>query len=230
MKSNKRVCVLAISVLTILFGSCALSDAPGVNVRTTITSSGNGIAKVRVYIEGPDGRIVDAALVQLSESSGTCELLPFDATACLYETSRTIPADGLFFVSVRSVLMEQTYERTISHLPVGTNPVVTVFADAQGNSVLNGEVLDRTSGLQIAWESLGDDIVYSLTIRTATSVYHAVNTRALTVLIPEYIVPAAGTCYLSLSAQRIDGDPLFETADYHSVASSGSTYVYANFD
>lgn len=210
------------------FAACDQSgetDDSDVRVRTLIESTGTADAEVTVTVEGPDGNAVSGAVVLVRDSANTVSILPFDYEICSYTGAREVLPDGVFVVCVKSALLEKDYERSITHVQLVTKPELIEFRDQSGNSVLEGSALNGSEPLQIAWNSLGDGVVYIVSLRTAVTVYYKASTEACTYQVPADTLSVESDYYIDIQAQKILGDPLYSDEDYYSASCSGSTYV-----
>lgn len=224
----KLRCSYILCLVAILFASCEQdgdSLVGNARVRTLIESTGTGGAEISVTVEGPDGNAVSGAVVLVGDSAKSVSVLPFDYESCSYTGKHDILADGMFTIRVKSALLEADYERSIRHVQLGTKPTVVEFRDQSGNSVMEGDSLMGSEPLQIAWNSLGEDVVYIITLRTATTVYYKTSTEACSCQIPAGTLKVGSDYYVDIQAQIILGDPLYSEEDYYSASCSGSVNV-----
>ncbi len=224
----KRRWASILFIVSLLFASCERegdSLAGNARVRTLIESTGTGGAEISVTVEGPDGNAVSGAVVLVGDSAKSVSILPFDYETCSYTGTRDVLADGVFTICVKSALLDDDYERSIRHVQLGAKPSVVEFRDQSGNSVLEGDALLASEPLQIAWESLGEGVVYVITLRTATTVYYKISAESCACQIPADTLTAGSVYYADIQAQVILGDPLYSEEDYYSASCSGSVYV-----
>jgi hypothetical protein len=173
-------------------------------------------------VEGPDGNSVSGALVTVSDETNKATILTYDSNACAYGADMEEPeADMTYTVELVTMLLDSPITREIPYSGLSKKPDVTVFQDASGNSVLNGQGLSGNAHFQIAWASCGTGVVYQLAVKAALKTVYATSTNAETVTIPAGDIPT-GIYTLEISAQRIYGDPYFKEADYCSLSSSKS--------
>jgi len=205
--------------------SCAQGVSSKTNVRTTIVSSAAGQAAVSVVVEGSGGNALTGSLVQIKDSSNSVTNLVFDSDTCAYKGNVNVLSDGLFCVTVQSILLDAEYSRYITHTQIADKPQIVEFRDATGNSVLSGASLRNDEIIQVSWTSDAQDTQYTLSFRTATAIYYSVTTTAKTIQIPANAFSVGRNYYLEIKAQRIRGDPMFKTSDYCSIANSGSSSV-----
>ena len=114
-----------------------------------------------------------------------------------------------------------------SHLNsrLDSKPVVTNFSDSGGNNVLSGKSLINTNEIQISWDSVkADNVVYQVIIRNSLSAKWLASVKSNYVIIPVNSLEP-GTYYLTINAQNIYGDVLFETYNYYSVSNCSSASI-----
>ena len=189
-----------------------------VNIRCSIVPSTSGYIKCSAFIEGPSGDNVSGALINVTDSYKQVSQLLYDTGSSSYSARIEENTDTYNF-EITSVLLHGTKHIHVPYTMILKSPGVTVFQDSNGNSVLSGQNLDRGLPVQIAWSNCGADVSYQLAVKTALRTVYAVTTNAETIIIPENLLPM-GTYTLTISAQKIHGDPLFKTADYYSLSNS----------
>ena len=221
----RRHCLFFVPALLCCLLSCAQGVSNKTNVRTTIVSNAAGQAAVSVTVEGNDGNSLTGSLVQINDSSNSVTNLAYDSDACAYKGNVGVLSDGLFCVTVRSVLLDSEYVRYITHTPLTEKPQIVEFRDASGNSVLSGAALRGDEAIQVSWTGDSSGTQYLLAFRTATATYYSLTTNANMMQIPAKTLTSGRNYYLEIKAQRIGGDPLFKTADYCSIANSGTSNV-----
>lgn len=205
--------------------SCAQSAPYETKVRSTLISTGANQVSVSVSVEGPDGNALTGALVQIKDSSNCVNNLGFNSESYVYKGNAAILPDGVFRISITSILMSSVYSRDILHTPIVEKPQIIEFRDVSGSSVLSGGTMHNNEVIQISWNSMANDIQYIVSCRTPTSVCYTLTTNTSTMQIPANTFTPGRNFYLEIKAQRILGDPMFQKADYCSVANSGVTNV-----
>jgi hypothetical protein len=224
-----RVCILLIFCgLSSCKHYTLLDTGQKVQVRTTVTASGSGSVQCTVCVEGPNGESVSGALVVLWDETNKAAMLSYDSSTCTYSTAvEEQEGETMYTIEVATILLDAPVVQKIPYAGLSKKPDITVFQDAAGNSVLNGQTLSKNTPLQIAWTSCGNGIVYQLAVKTALKMIYAISSNAETVTIPADIIPA-GVYTLEILAQKISGDPNFKKADYCSTSSSKSLGITFN--
>jgi hypothetical protein len=212
-------------LVVFIFASCRYPSGDSsekdrsLTVRTVISSSGGaGTADLTVYTENGKGDVVTGAIVLAATNTGSVSRIAFNPETYSYNTKTEIPSDGVFKFSVQSSLVEDKIKYSITHIPLKSAPCITIFRDAEGKSVLEGERVSASEDIQIAWDSVYSGTVYKVSIKTALLTIYSVSTKALQVTVPAAVLSQNKTYYAQIEAQYINGDPLFETADYYSVS------------
>ena len=128
-------------------------------------------------------------------------------------------------IKVKSNIIGDTYKIIVPHFRLDSKPVVTNFSDSEGNNVLSGKSLINTNEIQISWDSIkADNVVYQVIIRNSLSVKWLASVKSNYVIIPANSLES-GTYYLTINAQNIYGDVLFETYNYYSVSNCSSASI-----
>jgi len=214
-------------ILLMLFSSCEEPKKEEEKIETvlifpriSIVSQNTNIADVTVEIEGYDGNLVSGAVVLVSNNSNGILKCNYDFYTGSYFCKYPIPANGIINVSIDSILSSYTLNYTIPHRQIVSKPVINVFEDSDGCSVLMGMPVDFLRTVQIGWTSSGEGIVYQITIRSALQTLYQASTESLTHIIPGGIVDVSPgqIYYIQINAQRIIGDPFFKTSRIYSAA------------
>ncbi|GHU54637.1 hypothetical protein FACS189442_1170 [Spirochaetia bacterium] len=191
-------------------------------------SQNSGMAAINVYLEGPDGNLVSGAVVMASNNQNAALKINFDAAAGSYKCDYPIPADGIIKITVRSVLLDNPVNLTIEHKPINIKPVLQIFEDSAGNSVLGGQSLRRSSPIQIAWNSCGTGTVYQVLVKTAFQTLFSAATDGLSLEIPAETIPAGNGYAVQVIAQNIAGDPFFQRSNYYSCSAMTGNNISFN--
>jgi hypothetical protein len=178
------------------------------------------------FVEGPRGESVSGALVNVSDSSNQITQLAYDYNSGSY-SGRIEENTGTYIFGIRSLLLDEPRRIAVPYTAITRSPSVMVLQDSEGNSALNGEYLNAGLPIQAAWSSSGSGIVYQISVRTPLRTFYAVSTNAETITIPGNAIPQ-GTFTLGISAQKIYGDPSFETSDYYSLSNSATVGMSFN--
>jgi hypothetical protein len=155
-------------------------------------------------------------------------MLSYDSNTCTYGTAvEEQGGETMYTIEVATILLDNPIVQKVPYSELSRRPDITVFQDAAGHSVLNGQAISKETPLQIAWTSCGTGIVYQLTVKTTIKTIYAISSNAETVTIPADIIPS-GLYTLEILAQKIYGDPYFKEADYCSTSSSKSMGISFN--
>lgn len=223
---------LATSVLLIVLTislCCGCEHRQAMRIRTTVESSStSSAANANVYLEGPDGNAITGALVLAMTSDNIVTKLDFDTVSYCYRT-KTLPLSETqeYRFTVQSNVKRSAVSYTIPHRFLSTIPIVTLFEDSAGHSVLSGASLDPTSTTLIAWQPATDDCVYQVSIKDAFQTVYSTSTLGTSVQIPPGTF-TRGIYYLEVIAQSLFGDPTFQTKDYYSTSTCPSSKVRFN--
>jgi len=188
--------------------------------RISIVSQNTNIADVNVEIEGFDGNLVSGAVVLVSNNINGVNKCAYDPTTGSYNCKFPIPTDGIIKITIKSVLSPVPFTYSIFHQQIINKPIINVFEDSAGASVLLGTSLDFLKDVQIGWTSCGEEIVYHISIKSSLQTIYETSTESLTHFIPggTIIFSPGQIYYLQINAQRIIGDPFYQKNNYYSAA------------
>ena len=189
------------------------------SVRAIVQSEKNEESLIKVFVENKDGNAVTAASVICIDKNNRAYFLEFDAAKYYYWTQAVLPDNGNIRIRVHTNAATDTLTLTVPHYKLSKAPPITVFQDESGKSVLKGEAISSQKTIQIAWEPLGAECVYTVEIKTALSSVYSCSSTAAQLTIPAHTLTAHKQYRIIITAQRIAGDPLLEKASYYSVSS-----------
>jgi hypothetical protein len=184
---------------------------------------------VTIELEGSDGNLISGAVVMVYNNVNGVMKCGYDALTGTYTTKYPIPADGIFNISVKSALASDPAVYQIYHDRITNKPVINVFEDSSGSSVLLGQAIDCKRDIQVGWNSSGTNITYQITVKSSLRTLYETSTAGLTMMIPGGFInaPTGQIYYIQITAQRISGDPFFRSANYYSVAiTNGETLSF----
>jgi len=219
MKKLLKFLFISISVLILVScnGTPAEEDIKGLTVKVSAVSKNNGNIQFNVYPENKYGMIANGASVGVIDSNNTFTSLPFNSTSqCFTDTVDSTSSE--FTIKVKSALSDEIVSVTVPHKKLEEKPVVTSFSDLSGNDMLAADKINSTEDVVLAWEDMGENVTYIITVMTSAVTVFVKSTNALTIEIPAGTLSPSTMYYLKITAQRIVGDPIFETADYYSVS------------
>ncbi|MGI5101309.1 hypothetical protein [Treponema vincentii] len=189
------------------------------SVRAVIQSDKNEESIIKVFVENSDGNAVTAASVICIDKNNRAYSLEFDAAKYYYWVQAVLPDKGDIGIRVHTNAAADILTLTVPHYKLAQDPSITAFQDDAGQSVLKGEALSSQKAIQIAWEPLGEECVYTVEIKTAFSTVYSVASTAAQLVIPANALAMHKQYRLVITAQRIAGDPLLEKFPYYSVSS-----------
>ena len=226
---NVKKILYSMLVSLILLSSCKniqnSENDSHLNARVKITSEYNKNIEFNVYLENESGQSVNCAVVSVKSSSGVSLILEFDNNIQCYKGSMNGIDNDNYEIKVKSNIIGDTYKIIVPHSRLDSKPVVTNFSDSGGNNVLSGKSLINTNEIQISWDSIkADNVVYQVIIRNSLSVKWLASVKSNYVIIPANSLES-GTYYLTINAQNIYGDVLFETYNYYSVSNCSSASI-----
>lgn len=223
MKIFKSVPILFLSIL--FFAGCE-SSIENQNLRASAVSVNGDDIVFRVYPENSSGDIMTGSLVTVTNSENEVLLLEFDNDSQCYISSFDGLESDIYNIKVISAAYKEAACIQIPHLRLTKAPTIVSFSDSMGNSVLSGKSINSQSAVSCAWNSLGNGIVYQVSIKTVLSRIWTGSTSACNIEIPKGTLTAGKTYYLYLTAQKICGDPYFSLPYYSfsSITSSAVTF------
>lgn len=228
---NKKILLTSLTLIIqlFIFSSCNFLQKEQIRVRACATSKNGSELQFTVYPENSSGNIINGAIIIVRDETNIVTHLTFDNSSQSYIGS--VPnnenSEMKFFVEVDSILSNEIITIEIPHLKLTSKPILTDFSDSEGNSVLSAETLNSDKDILIAWESLGENIVYTVSINTSANTIWTKSTNANSVSIPAKTLNN-GIYFLKISAQKIYGDPLFRDTNYYSVSEiSGSNFSFS---
>jgi hypothetical protein len=188
-------------------------------------AAGTNAVKATVVVEGRDGNSLSGAVVTVTDRYNSLLPLAYESSSCTY-TGMLDEFEGEteYIIEVTSITFDTPVKLTVPYTSLSDSPRTTVFHDAQGNSVLNGQPLLASQPIQIGWSLCGDDVVYQAAIKTALKTPYTVTTTAGTVTIPANTL-TAGAYMLEITAQKIHGDMYFRSVPYYAVSAITSPLV-----
>jgi hypothetical protein len=197
-------------------------------VRAALKSSGNGSIKVTVYVEGPDGNALSGSVVTIRDEENFILPLSYVSANCSYNgVMEDRGGYTPYVVEVEGVLFSTPFELTVPYTAFSRKPNVTVFQDAEGNSVLGGQSIVSNRPVQIGWSLCGDGVVYQISFKTSLTTIFSASTGAGAVTIPANIL-TPGYYVLEITAQKIHGDLYFKSAPYCAVSVANASMVSCN--
>ncbi len=216
---------LILGVLAVVFATACTLDVPDFAVRVVLEHVSGSSAAVKVFVEGADGRSLDAAKVLVIVPSGVSMLLNYAQASACYAGQLPSPEQGSYIVSVQSITSKNPLELTIPFVPLSVTPEISEIADDLGVSYSQGGNPSAARAINISWSAASGATSYLLRVmKNVTTVWSTV-TSGTSCLIPAGAI-TSGTCSWSVEAQSISGDPLLGTAPYYTVSSiKGATVV-----
>jgi len=235
-KRMKNLLFYAIAVLLLL--SCG-EDPQSITVnvhteneyyksRISIEGISGGLVQFNVIIEGSNGNAITGAKVIASDFMNRTKILYFNSNTYSYTgTMQDIREVNIYTIYIESALLNDRMVVNVPYLQFQNKPAITVLRDESGSSALSGVSVNGRQNIQVAWSTSGINTVYQVSIRTSLQILYTVVTEDMTVTIPENTLEP-GSYLVSIRAQKICGDPLFNGFNYYSVSAENSMDVAFN--
>jgi hypothetical protein len=228
MKPKPTALFLIVPIVIACANTVQETPRPEPRVRAALKAAGSGTVKAAVTVEGPDGNALSGAIVNIRDNRNIITPLNYETAACAYTgTMEEYEGSTAYSIEVSSVTLSTPLKITVPYTAITETPNVTVFQDACGNSVLNGQSLLASQPIQIGWTSCGGDTTCQITIKTAIKRFYSVSTTASVITIPANTLPP-GSYFLETTVQKIHGDIYFNTAPYYSMSAAASPLVACN--
>lgn len=224
MKKIKHV-FFAVAVIVAIFTSGCTLAVPDFAVRTVFEHVSGSSAAVKVFVEGADGRSLDAARVLVIVPSGASMLLNYAQASACYTGQLPSPEQGSYTVSVQSITCKTPLELTIPFIPLSAAPEISEIADDLGVAYSQGGNPSAARAINVIWSAANGATSYLVRVmKNVTTVWSTV-TYGTSCLIPAGAI-TSGTCSWSVEAQSISGDPLLGSEPYYTVSSiKGATVI-----
>jgi len=231
-KNKQFFSILFLIFITIILHNGCKNDLSNIQiqirVRASFRSSAADTIQAKVYVEGPDGNAVSAAVVTVKNNLNMVTQFDYNSSTYSYNANLEEPLDSSnYIVEVSTVLSGDIISLIVPYSKLTNMPNVTVFQDAAGNSALHGQSLTSTQPIQIGWAESGEGVVYRVTLKTMLRTVYAVSTEARTVTLSPNTLPS-GSYLLEISAQKTHGDIYFRSAPYSSVSFLSAPMVSCN--
>ncbi len=215
---KKKICSIFLLMFVII--SCKQGNVKKVNARVFIESNKNSESIIKVFLEDIYGNTLTGAKIICVDKNNRASLLDFDALKYYYWAETELPSFGNVKFYIKSNALNKSLLLTIPHEKIISKPKLIVFQDSDAKSVLKGENLSAQKEIQIAWESMGDNCVYTVEIKTSLSTVYSYASTASNIIIPANTLKTNKNYYLVITAQKYSGDPLFERFNYYSFSST----------
>ena len=226
IKSRGSFWLLLLCVLLPIHNGCKNLHTAGTtnrnvkpSVRAIVQSDKNEESLIKVFVENKDGNAVTAASVICIDKNNRAYFLEFDAAKYYYWIQAVLPDNGDISIRVHTNAATDILTLTVPHHKLSKAPLITVFQDEAGKSVLKGEAISSQKTIQIAWDPLGEECVYTVEVKTAVSTVYSCSSTAAQLSVPAHTLTTHKQYRLVITAQRIAGDPLLEKTPYYSVSS-----------
>lgn len=215
----KKCYFLVILVILFIFVSCKTDVEHSVlHEKILLKTDKNNSSEVKIILEGKDGNCVDGAFVAIKSDKNDYSILEYNSDLrCYYENFEFGSLENINFV-IDSVLLERKKEVMVPHFLLEKKPVLTVFSDSEGNSVLQGKSINSESEIQIAWDYPVENCLYKVSISSSLETMYKTSTKSQTVFVPKNVLQSGKFYYLKIEVQKSSGDILFEKDNYYSVS------------
>ncbi len=209
----------------IIFTSCQNNIEETFKVRVAAVSDNTEYITFNVYPENSQGNIVSGAVVTITDESNAVHLLPFSSGNQVYTETIEGTNSSVYTVQVSSNCISQPRIIKILHTVLTEKPALTVFNDSDGNSALAGNELQSNKEIQLAWKSLGENVVYNVSIKSTLKTVFSKSTEIPLVIIPANTLKENSNYTVYITAQKIYGDPVFLKDDFYSASSITSSGI-----
>ncbi len=214
--------IIVICFLILSFVSCKQNhdDLKKVNARVFIESDKNTESIIKVFLEDRFGNALTGAKIICVDKNNRASLLEFDALKYYYWVKTELPSLGDVKIYIQSNALKKEKKLVVPHEKILKLPKLIAFQDISGKSVLKGEDISSQEDIQIAWESMGANCIYTLEIKTSVDTVYSYATNACNIIISSNTLKANKNYYLVLTVQKYSGDPLFKNYNYYSLSST----------
>ncbi len=213
-------------IVLIILTSCKFDkEEENFKIRVSAISENSSDITFKVYPENAQGNIVSGAVVTVTDSLNIVHLLPFSFSNQVYSETIENTSNSEFTIQVASNCISQRRTIKIPHQTLTQKPSISIFNDSDGNSALSGKELKSNQEIQLAWNNLGENIVYNVSIKSTLKTVFTKSTEVPFIIIPENTLESNKNYTVFIKAQKINGDPFFLKYDYYSVSSITSSGI-----
>lgn len=223
---KKSVITIFLSLLFIFLGCSNINQNEQViRTRTMIESSKSSFAYLKVYLENSGGNAISGALVTVRNNQNGVAVIPFDTEKSCYSIETPIPVDEIFHIRIDSLASTKIIEYSIPHRQLITGAFVTTFRDSAGNSVLSGQSIQKDLDIQLTWNSVLENAVYTVAVKTPFETVYQISTKQTSVVISAHTLKPRDDYYIQICTQIIFGDPTFQKYNYYSASCFASNNI-----
>ena len=217
--------ILITALLTLL--SCSTTPSlPAVNrIRVSLSAEAGHPLNAAVYEEGKDGNAVTGSLVQVLDPGGSTTLLSFSTASGAY-TGNPPALDGKYKVVVNS-LAYGIKTNVLTYHPLSRQPEVLDISGSDGASAMTGAALSKSNTIAVSWNPVTQATVYQMRVIQSGSLVFQGTTSNTTYIIPAGTL-STGSLTLSIRAQYIGGDALFNSTNWYALSWCDSDSVFAS--
>lgn len=206
--------------IILLFYSCEFTS--NLSIRVVFEHNYGGSLLIEVLVENYQGFSLNGADVIVIDSNNQASLLEYDSTICRYVTTLSSPAEGPYYIQVRSSVINEDYSIEIPFIPIEEKPVISDIGDSSGQSTISGDSLDSTKSILVTLASDIEDVIYILYIYNSESLIYSTSSIDSNISIPEGTL-STDSYSAVIEVQSLYGDPLLTEYNYYSVSSSVSS-------
>ena len=226
MRRKRIVKFIFISFFIFILSSC--TDPAGYLIRVRLESTAFDNPTISVNVEGIDGDAIESALVRVTDPGNRVYILNYLSEYGAYQKVLESRLSGLYILHVDSILDDTSRVMEFQHKIIATEPTINSITDTVGNNTLNGDSVNSSNIINIAWTDLGSDIVYAISINSGINTIYQTTSSTSSCIIPENTLPATANLTVSISAICQFGDPELRTENFYSVNSiDGSPYAFS---
>lgn len=222
---KNKVSIFLLFFVFLIFSCKSQTEEKVINEKISVKTGTDNVSEIKVILEGKDGNCVDGAFVAIKSSENDYSVIDYDGTQhCYYSNIEIVTENEILFV-IDSVLLPERNEVSVPYTKLSEKPVITVFSDEEGNSILKGQHVKSSSELQLSWNYPIEDCVYKVSISSSAEVVYAVSTKSMTVYIPEGTLQPNKIYFAKIQVQKSSGDITFEKEGYYSVCVKDSENI-----
>jgi len=188
-------------------------------------SSFNTSMTLRAWIESTEGMSLNGGMVYAVDPSSEVIYLDYDSTRSSYVGQKSSPQSGDYQIVFQSAVA-QTKVQKVTFQPILGSPELVSITDSSGNSAFLGQTLNTGDDILIVWKPLLGASIYSIKVLDGLKVVFGGNSIESFFTIPHDSLLSSGQVVLQISGQSIQGDPLYQKANYYTIAVSDTTNFY----
>ncbi len=226
MKKTAIKISIIVFIIFLLLSCSQFRDSYRIRIRMSSTAFDNPV--IMINVEGGDGDAIESALVRVRDPGNRVYILDYLSEYGAYRKVLGSRLSGTYTFNIESILDSSPQLIEVEHDILTTAPVILNISDENGSNTENGDSLDSSAKINIAWTDLGSHLVYAVIINSGINTIYQTTSSVPSCIIAENNLPASSNLSVSISAVSQHGDPELKTENYFSVNSiDGSPYVFS---